>query len=284
MSFANKTVLITGATGTLGRALSFAFRKSDANLVVLAKNESQLKILYNELNKCAGNGSINQIVADLSNPDFLDKTNTNMFITDILINNAATQSPIGLLESNSCSAWLDIVNINLVAPVFLCRTAIPRMKSNKFGRIINISGGGAAGPRAFFSAYSSTKAALVRLTETLACELQNTGVTVNAIAPGAMLSAMTKEVLNAENIIENEELQRAQWLYLNKEDNTAAEAVDLCLWLASDASNGITGRLISAKWDNWKEWPKHLAELQNSDLYTLRRITGRDRGQTWGDK
>ncbi|MDR1561349.1 MAG: SDR family oxidoreductase, partial [Holosporaceae bacterium] len=127
------------------------------------------------------------------------------------------------------------------------------------------------------------KAALVRFTETLARELLNTGITANAVAPGAMISAMTQEVVKAGNAAGKEELSNAKKLINSNEDITT-KAVDLCLWLASEASNGITGRLISAKWDNWEEWPKHLEDLQNSDLYTLRRITGRDRGQTWGDK
>jgi len=59
---------------------------------------------------------------------------------------------------------------------------------------------------------------------------------------------------------------------------------DLALFLASDASRGITGKLISAVWDHWEDWPKHLKELSSSDVYTLRRITGRDRGFAWGDK
>ena len=59
---------------------------------------------------------------------------------------------------------------------------------------------------------------------------------------------------------------------------------DLALFLASDASSGITGKLISAVWDKWEDWPQHLDELNRSEVYTLRRIAGRDRGMTWGDK
>ena len=58
----------------------------------------------------------------------------------------------------------------------------------------------------------------------------------------------------------------------------------LALFLASDASKGITGKLISAIWDDWEHWPEHLDELSSSDIYTLRRIAGRDRNMTWGDK
>jgi 3-oxoacyl-[acyl-carrier protein] reductase len=63
-----------------------------------------------------------------------------------------------------------------------------------------------------------------------------------------------------------------------------AQILSLCDFLVSEKSKGITGKLISAEWDNWSEWPQHVDELRASDLYTLRRITGRDRGQTWGDK
>ena len=58
---------------------------------------------------------------------------------------------------------------------------------------------------------------------------------------------------------------------------------ELALFLASPASDGITGKLISAVWDNWKDWPEHIDELCNSDTYTLRRIVGRERGFDWGD-
>ena len=62
------------------------------------------------------------------------------------------------------------------------------------------------------------------------------------------------------------------------------KGAELALFLASSESDGITGKLISAVWDDWEHWPDHLSELSNSDAYTLRRITGRDRGFTWGDK
>jgi 3-oxoacyl-[acyl-carrier protein] reductase len=58
----------------------------------------------------------------------------------------------------------------------------------------------------------------------------------------------------------------------------------LALFLASSKSNGISGKLISAIWDNWEAWPNHLDELNHSDIYSLRRILGKDRGIKWGDK
>ena len=62
------------------------------------------------------------------------------------------------------------------------------------------------------------------------------------------------------------------------------KGADLAVFLASSRSNGITGKLISAVWDNWEDWPEHLDILKYSDVYTLRRIAGCDRGLEWGDK
>ena len=61
------------------------------------------------------------------------------------------------------------------------------------------------------------------------------------------------------------------------------KVLDLCDFLLSRKSQGVSGKLISADWDNWSEWPQHIMKINTSDMYTLRRITGRDRGHNWGD-
>jgi 3-oxoacyl-[acyl-carrier protein] reductase len=150
--------------------------------------------------------------------------------------------------------------------------------------IINISGGGATGPRPNFSAYASSKAALVRFSENLAEETRHLGMRVNCIAPGAMPTDMLKKVLQADKKkVGEKEFSQAQKV-LEVGADVMERAADLALFLASDKAAGITGKLISAPWDRWEDWPKHLAELESSDAYTLRRITGKDRGLTWGDR
>jgi 3-oxoacyl-[acyl-carrier protein] reductase len=150
--------------------------------------------------------------------------------------------------------------------------------------MINLSGGGATGPRANFSAYASAKAALVRFSETIAEEVKGQGITVNCIAPGAMKTAMLGEVLKTGAVGAGErEFTTAAKVF---EDGGASmdRVADLALFLSSDAARGITGKLISAVWDRWEAWPDHAAELAGSDLYTLRRVVGRDRGCSWGDR
>ena len=202
---------------------------------------------------------------------------------NVVINNAAIQGPIGPLEQNGLGDWEQTIRVNLLSPVVICRGLLPRMASAPEASILNLSGGGATGPRANFTAYASAKAALVRFSETLAEEVREQGVTVNCIAPGAMKTAMLGEVLRrgADGSGRPESAIAAK---VFEEGGASMDRVaDLAIFLASPAARDITGKLISAVWDRWECWPDDLTELAGSDLYTLRRIAGRDRGRGWGD-
>jgi 3-oxoacyl-[acyl-carrier protein] reductase len=125
---------------------------------------------------------------------------------------------------------------------------------------------------------------LVRFSETLAEETLSLGVRVNCIAPGTMKTAMLGEILEKGSTAAGER----EYAIANKVFAEGGVSMDrvaaLTLFLASDASKGITGKLISAIWDDWEYWLEHLDELSSSDVYTLRRIAGRDRNMTWGDR
>jgi 3-oxoacyl-[acyl-carrier protein] reductase len=134
------------------------------------------------------------------------------------------------------------------------------------------------------SAYAASKAAVVRFAETLAEEARNDNIFVNAIAPGALNTRLLDEVLEAgPEKVGQDFYNRA---VKQKEHGGAPieRGADLAVFLASSASDGITGKLISAIWDPWETLPNHLAALSQTDIYTLRRIVPKDRGQDWGDK
>jgi 3-oxoacyl-[acyl-carrier protein] reductase len=161
---------------------------------------------------------------------------------------------------------------------------LPHLKAQRYGKIIQLSGGGATNPMPRISAYAVSKAAIVRFAETLAEEVRGTGIDINSIAPGALNTRMLDEVLEAgPDKVGKDFYERA----LKQRDNGGVplqRGADLAIFLASRASDGITGKLISAVWDNWEHWPEHLDKLSGSDVYTLRRIVGRDRGFEAGDK
>ena len=213
-------------------------------------------------------------LADAEAPKFILHTARNFFgQLHILVNNAAIQEPIGLAWECETAAWQRSLRVNLVAPVALCQAVLPWLTAAQRGKIINLSGGGATGPRPNFSAYATAKAGLVRFSETLAAEAQPFGVDVNCIAPGAMGTDMMRAVLAAgPEKAGAREFENAQKL-LAQEGRVEMPAVELAVFLASAASDGLTGKLISAVWDAWEKIPEQLEKVRQSDVFTLRRVS-----------
>jgi NAD(P)-dependent dehydrogenase (short-subunit alcohol dehydrogenase family) len=149
------------------------------------------------------------------------------------------------------------------------------------GKIINLSGGGATSPLPSISAYAASKAAVVRFTETLAEELRPHRIDVNAMAPGPLNTRMLDEMLEAGP----EAVGAAAHAKALKQKESGGAPIgngaELCVFLASAESDGITGKLISAVWDPWKVLAARREELANSDIYCLRRIVPEDRGRNW---
>lgn len=283
----NQFCLITGATGGLGKVLARSFWDAGYSLFLHGRKKNTMEDIINSLPQNSHQQLI-PIIADLANPQAaqtiwqqVEKYRNRL---EILINNAAIHGPIGKFEASASDEWEEAIRVNLLTPVALCRYVVPHMKERGFGRIICLSGGGATSPRPLFSAYATAKAGLVRFCENLAVELQGTGVTVNSIAPGAMKTALIEEIFHKGPEIAGENEYAVASRIIKEGGASPKNVAQLCLFLASAPAAEITGKLISAKWDNYEEWPNHSEELQSGDLYTLRRITGRDRGITWGDK
>jgi NAD(P)-dependent dehydrogenase (short-subunit alcohol dehydrogenase family) len=146
------------------------------------------------------------------------------------------------------------------------------------------AGGGATNPLPGISAYAASKAAIVRFAETLAEETREYRIDVNAIAPGALNTRMLDEALAAGP----DKVGRGFYERALKQKERGGAPLDkgaqLAVFLGSAASDGITGKLISAVWDPWETLPEHLDDLQHTDIYTLRRIVPQDRGIGWGDR
>ena len=281
-----RMTLITGASRGLGAHLASRFWHAGWSLVLVARDKSALVDACVTFEKRPLQ-TLELVSCDLVSIDQIKKLSfllkEKYQSLDLLINNAAIQGPIGSLEQNDFDEWLEALKINLMAPVLLCKELIPLLNKASNASIINLSGGGATGPRPNFSSYASSKAALVRFSETIADELRSKNIRVNCIAPGAMKTNMLEEVLAFPGNAGERELELAKKV-LSGDGASMDKVADLMLFLASDAGKGITGKLISAAWDNWEEWPNHISELNRTDAFTLRRIVGRDRNIDWGDK
>jgi NAD(P)-dependent dehydrogenase (short-subunit alcohol dehydrogenase family) len=203
---------------------------------------------------------------------------------EILVNNAGIYGPKGKIENINWFDWIKAVEINLFGSILMCRAFLPHFKENQYGKIIQLSGGGATKPMPNFSAYAASKAAIVRFADTLACEVLDDHIDVNAIAPGALNSRLLDEVLNAGPDMVGQRFYERSLKQKTEGGVPMQKGADLAVFLGSAASDGITGKLISAVWDPWDQLPEHMDELNNTDIYTLRRIVPKDRGMDWGDK
>ena len=187
---------------------------------------------------------------------------------DVLITAAGVQGPIGPFLTNTPEAWNETVQINLIGVANSCRLALPAMIEKRSGKIIMIAGGGSAYPRPNFTAYSAAKTAVVRFCETLAEEVRDRNVQVNAMAPGAVYTHMTDEILQAgEEWAGSKEIEDAGKVRITG-GVPPEKQTQLALFLASERSNHISGKLIHVN-DDWKRLEQ---DNMKTESYTLRRM------------
>jgi NAD(P)-dependent dehydrogenase (short-subunit alcohol dehydrogenase family) len=279
--------LITGASGGFGKALATSFWAAGASVFLTGRNAAALEALRAELEKTGIDEqriAIHACALESSRDaeDLAQLVEARFGAPSILVNNAATQGPIGALAAVPFREWERAIQIDFIVPAALCARFLPAMRAERRGKIINIAGGGATGPRPNFSAYAASKTALVRLTEVLAHENRDAGIDVNAISPGAMNTAMLQQVLDAGvDAAGGVEFDRATKQALD--GGVAPErAAALAVFLASHRSDGLSGRLISAVWDDWQKLAGRAKELEPTDIFTLRRIVPSERGKDWG--
>jgi 3-oxoacyl-[acyl-carrier protein] reductase len=285
MKLSGRNALITGASQGLGKTIATHFLREGANVVLCARSERDLNATRDELAKLFPAQRILAKACDVSNEaqvnELIASCLRELKSIDALVLNAGVYGPMGPTESVDLNEWRQAIEINLFGVLLPCRALMPHLKKAGRGKIVVLSGGGATNPLPNISAYAASKAAAVRLMETLAEELKPFRVDVNAVAPGALKTRLVDQVLAAGpgKVGEAFFAKNKKWA---EEGATPLElGADLCVFLASTESDGITGKLISAQWDPWRDLQKYREELAGSDIYCLRRIVPEDRGKKW---
>jgi NAD(P)-dependent dehydrogenase (short-subunit alcohol dehydrogenase family) len=283
----NRNVLISGGSTDLGLETAKFFLSKGYSVVICGRNTNNLNSAITSIEKLSNperkligiQCDVAEIESVISMKSELEQQNILIYT---LICNAGVIGPIDKFLVNDMKLWKESFEINLYGSVNLINQFLPSMLDLEFGRVIHISGGGATAPLFGMSSYASSKSAAVRFIETLALEYLDSGVTLNSIAPGMLKTKLLEQMLEEGPDRIGEKLyskssQKADSIY-----DSTHKAVDLIYFLASE-ENKITGKLISAEWDNWSAFQDHSDELKGTDLYTLRRIVGRDRDAQWGD-
>ena len=270
-------IVLTGSSSGIGKKLVVHLCAEGHTVVGLARSPQT---------KIKDGGEFLPMACDVSDwgqtSDCVEAVLASHGSIDALICCAGTQSPIGAAMSADPKKWAENIQTNLggtfnsIRAFYSVLAGCPRRQ-----KIICFSGGGATGPRANFSAYACAKSAIVRLVETLDEEWAGGNIDINAVAPGAIATAMTEEVraLGPE-ITGLKEFSAAQKLSETGEQNLVG-VTGLIDYLLSPMSDGISGRLISARWDPWGNLHEHRSELAGSDIYRLRRIVPEDRNLKW---
>ena len=284
-----RQAIITGGNQGLGFEIARHYVKAGADIIICGRNTTLLDQAKDKLLALASKDQkVFAKVADVSQMDdvkeLIHEAKTELGGCQILVNNAGIYGPKGPIESIDWSDWLKAIEININGSVLMCREIIPYFKAQKYGKIIQLSGGGATNPLPNISAYALTKAAIVRFAETLAEEVRGSGIDVNSIAPGALNTGMLDEIIAAGPEKVGEKFYAKSLEQKETGGSPLGRSAELAVFLASAESDGITAKLISALWDDWQSWPSNIPELDSTDVYTLRRIAGRDRNMSWGDK
>lgn len=224
-------ILVTGASRGIGKTIAKSLQ-SYGNVYVTARNEEKLKEFGNEM----------YFVCDLSKEEDLLKLGD--FIKekkiDILVNNAGEYTYCGI-EDTEISKLNEMLSINLKAPIYLMHSAIPHMKKNKFGRVINIGSISGVMGEAYASMYSATKAGLIGLSKATGLELAEFGITVNTINPGWVDTELGKSSIEDSEFSEEEILESIPQRRFVKPEEIAG----LVKYLISEEAKGITGQSIN---------------------------------------
>jgi NAD(P)-dependent dehydrogenase (short-subunit alcohol dehydrogenase family) len=280
----DRVAIVTGGNKGIGREIALAYAREGCRIALVARNEKRLRETAAFIQEETGAEALGCAV-DVTQKAPLDamvrQTSARFQRIDILVNAAAIVGPVGRFETCDVTDWERTISVNVLGTYAAMRSVIPMMIAQRWGTIINFAGGGAFGARERFSAYSVSKAAVVRLTDAAAKELRGHGITVNGISPGQVNTEMFDTMVAAgrENVGEE------GWAEFEQRKRSGGDPIGevarFALFLASDEGRKITGRVMSVRWDPWEHLPRYVDELMTSDIYTMRRITPKDHGKNW---
>jgi NAD(P)-dependent dehydrogenase (short-subunit alcohol dehydrogenase family) len=282
-----RNAIITGASQGFGLAIARAYVQAGASVLLCARDAALLGQARAEVASSASAGQrVLAMAADVSRQGDVDQLGAAALEAfsqvHILINNAGVYGPLGPIEEIDWAAWVHAIEINLFGSILMCRALLPHFKKHRYGKIVQLSGGGATNPLPRFSAYAASKTAVVRFVETLAEEVRDAGIDVNAIAPGALNTRLLDEVLEGGPARVGRTLYDRALKQREQGGAPMEPGTRLAVFLGAAVSDGITAKLLSALWDPWQALPAHLDDLRKTDVYTLRRIVPADRALAWG--
>lgn len=269
-------IVVTGSSSGIGRALVLRLLGQGHTTWGLARS-SQGEFAHEQV------GAFSSTRCDVANWGEVARATAEVADkwshVDGLVCCAGIHGEVGPALKANPSRWSATVRANLDGTFNSIRSFHSLLaRAPRRAKIVCFAGGGATKARAHFSAYGVAKTGIVRLVETIAEEERRTPLDINVVAPGAIATRLTDEIIALGPTVAG----KAEFDSAVKQKASGGasleRALDLVGWLLSPKSDGISGKLLSAPWDHWPGLGDHVAALAASDVYTLRRIVPEDRG------
>jgi NAD(P)-dependent dehydrogenase (short-subunit alcohol dehydrogenase family) len=277
-----QVAVVTGGGRGLGRLIALAFAEAGAAVAVMSRTAGELAETAELIERAGGHALA--IEADVSDREAVDRAfaeaRRRLGPVALLVNNAAVPGPVGPFWRVEADEWWRTMEINLRAPALCARAALEEMVPRRSGRIINIVSSAGTLRWPTVSGYAVSKAALIKLTENLAAELRDTGVSVFSVHPGILQLGMTAATLSAGAPATSPEGRVAAWFreqIADGRDVAPERSVRLVLAVACGRADRLSGRYLSAE-DDLDALLRIVDEVSNEDLFVLRlrdRIPGR---------
>jgi NAD(P)-dependent dehydrogenase (short-subunit alcohol dehydrogenase family) len=229
-----KIALVTGGSRGIGRAIATAYAQNGAGVFICGRNANDLGAALREIRQI--DGIIDGIAGDVGQPqdveNIVSKAVERFGAIDVLVNNASILGPREAIANYPLAAWDDVIRINLTGIFLMTRAVLPIMLERKSGSIINVTSGVGRRGKARWGAYALSKAGLECFTQVLADEVSQTGIRVNSVNPAATRTRMRAEAYPEE---------------VPQTLPAAEEITPIFVYLASDASAGVTGQSLEAR-------------------------------------
>lgn len=263
------TYLITGVSSGLGAAVASALLNEEKNVIGISRRPNSELSRFNKYKS---------VILDIRHSKSVENEFKVLLDTfgrfDGIVHAAASGGPLGRIEDSSPTEWFDAINTNLVGTYNLISNAAREFRKAKRGNFVAISGGGATNPMPRMTAYAASKSGVVRLVESVARDFDDLKeVTFNSVAPGIMKTAMIDRVIDVgPEVVGQVYYDKIIDFKINGVDSKP-KAVELVKYLVTRNNHEISGKLISAVWDEWQTLVENREYKSNFDLHTLRRTT-----------
>ena len=265
-----QVAIVTGGGRGIGRAMALALAKAGAAVAVVARSSDQLAETVALIEEAGGRAIA--VTADVTDPQAAElmakEVEQQLGPVDLLVNNAGAPPPVGPLWENDPDEWWRCIEVNLRGPFLCSRAVLPGMVTRRRGRIVTTASGSGIGPWPYSAAYAVAKCAAIRLSENLAAETQEHGISVFSIHPGFVRTAMTEAAAESPD--------DAKWLggmfhrlLSAGHDVPPKRAAQLVVFLASGKADALSGCFISVS-DDVTEMVQREDEIREGELYTLR--------------